>query len=152
MIFNWKVKSKALENDTTCILFTHHLSLYTFCRRPALTQQAQRRKRTHDVLVWKAPEFCWCELYIAFLCEHLFVPFVPAALTEFYPSFCRQRFSGELYRQNILHFLSLTFSFDLMESCVHVSLSWLTPPPTGWPPLPGMITWWMVGALGLYAD
>ncbi len=38
-------------------------------------------------------------------------------------------------------------------------LSWRTPPPTGWPPtngtpppLPGMITWWMVGALGLYAD
>ncbi len=26
------------------------------------------------------------------------------------------------------------------------------PPPQGWPPLPGMRTWWMVGALGLYAD
>ena len=32
-------------------------------------------------------------------------------------------------------------------------LLWRTPPPpTGWPPLPGMTTWWMVGALGLYAD
>ena len=29
---------------------------------------------------------------------------------------------------------------------------WLPPPPQGWPPLPGMRSWWVVGALGLYAD
>ena len=58
----------------------------------------------------------------------------------------------------------------LMDSYEYV-LSRRTPPPTSWPPrppadppahqltpatrltpLPGMKTWWMVGALGLYAD